>query len=208
MGFCASTGRTSDVINIGGTKLSARRIEEMFEILEEVREAAACGVRDAAGMEQLWVAVVANGPVDSEALKAKARAHADIGENLSELFVLPELPRGDLGKVQKAEAEGAAAWPAQGTSVMQIVDAILFWANATPARPAIIQPHGVQTYRMLADAIMAAASHFARSELDPAKPVAVAIEDPARMLVASLGSVACRASASCRPRRGCCSICR
>jgi acyl-coenzyme A synthetase/AMP-(fatty) acid ligase len=70
---------------------------------------------------------------------------------------------------------------------MQIVDAILFWANAAPARPAIIQPHGVQTYRMLADAIMAAASHFARAELDPAKPVAVAIKDPARMLVATLG---------------------
>ncbi len=70
---------------------------------------------------------------------------------------------------------------------MQIVDAILFWANATPARPAIIQPHGVQTYRMLADAIMAAAGHFARLELDPAKPVAVSIGDPARTLVASLG---------------------
>jgi acyl-coenzyme A synthetase/AMP-(fatty) acid ligase len=69
---------------------------------------------------------------------------------------------------------------------MQTVDAILFWANAMPARPAIIQPHGVQSYRMLADAIMAAASHFARSELDAAKPVAVAIEDPARMLVAIL----------------------
>jgi acyl-coenzyme A synthetase/AMP-(fatty) acid ligase len=70
---------------------------------------------------------------------------------------------------------------------MQIVDAILFWANAMPAHPAIIQPHAVQSYRMLADAIMAAAGHFARSELDPAKPVAVAIEDPARMLVACLG---------------------
>ncbi len=70
---------------------------------------------------------------------------------------------------------------------MQVVDAILFWANATPARPAIIQPHGVQTYRMLADAIMAAAGHFARLELDPAKPVAVSIGDPARMLIASLG---------------------
>jgi acyl-coenzyme A synthetase/AMP-(fatty) acid ligase len=70
---------------------------------------------------------------------------------------------------------------------MQIVDTILFWANATPARPAIIQPHGILTYRMFADAVMAAAGHFSRSELDPAKPVAVAIEDPARMLVASLG---------------------
>jgi acyl-coenzyme A synthetase/AMP-(fatty) acid ligase len=70
---------------------------------------------------------------------------------------------------------------------MQIVDAILFWANTRPAHPAIIQPHGVQSFRMLADAILAAAGHFARSELDPAKPVAVSIDDPARMLVACLG---------------------
>src|SRR5262249_1931495 len=87
----------------------------------------------------------------------------------------------------EVEAERDAAWPAQGTSVMQIVDAILLWPNARPAHPAIIQPHGVQTYRMLADAIMAAAGHFAHSELDPAKPVAVSIDDPARMLIASLG---------------------
>ena len=70
---------------------------------------------------------------------------------------------------------------------MQIVDSILFWARATPARPAIIQPHGVQTFRILARAILAAADHFARSELDPTKPVAVAIDDSARMLVACLG---------------------
>src|SRR5262249_14593784 len=70
---------------------------------------------------------------------------------------------------------------------MQIVDSILFWARATPAHPAIIQPHGVQTYRVLANAIMAAAGHFARVELDSAKPVAVSIDDPAGMLVACLG---------------------
>src|SRR5262245_32515730 len=70
---------------------------------------------------------------------------------------------------------------------MQIVDAILFWANTKPGHPAIIQPHGVQTFRMLADAILAAVGHFARSELAPSKPVAVSIDDPARMLIASLG---------------------
>jgi len=100
-GILCLTGRTSDVINIGGVKLSARRVEEILETLEKVQEAAACGVPDAAGVEQLWAAVVTKEPVDSGALKVQAQAHPDIGENLSELFVLPELPRGDLGKVQK-----------------------------------------------------------------------------------------------------------
>jgi acyl-coenzyme A synthetase/AMP-(fatty) acid ligase len=100
-GILCLTGRTSDVINIGGTKMSARRIEEVFEMMEGVREAAACGVEDAAGVERLWVAVVANGTVDSETLKAKVQAHPDVRGHLSELFVLSELPRGGLGKVQK-----------------------------------------------------------------------------------------------------------
>jgi acyl-coenzyme A synthetase/AMP-(fatty) acid ligase len=100
-GILCVTGRTSDIINLGGVKVSARRIEEVLETMEGVREAAACGVEDAAGMERLWAAVIANGPVDAAALKSKAQAHPDIGSNLSELFVLPELPRGDIGKVQK-----------------------------------------------------------------------------------------------------------
>src|SRR5215813_3271179 len=70
---------------------------------------------------------------------------------------------------------------------MLIVDAIQFWANATPHHPAIIQPEGVRTYRMLTDAIEAAANHFSAAGLDREKPVAVAIDDPAKMLVASLG---------------------
>src|SRR5437588_1357993 len=70
---------------------------------------------------------------------------------------------------------------------MQIADAILFWANAKPRHPAIIQPEGVRTYRMLADAIEAAADHFAAAGLNPEKPVAIAIADPAKMLAASLG---------------------
>jgi acyl-coenzyme A synthetase/AMP-(fatty) acid ligase len=100
-GILCLAGRISDIINIGGVKLSALHIEEIVEAMEEVREAAACGIQDAAGMEQLWVAVVPNGTVDGEVLKAKVQAHPDVGGNLSELFVLPDLPRGDLGKVQK-----------------------------------------------------------------------------------------------------------
>jgi acyl-coenzyme A synthetase/AMP-(fatty) acid ligase len=100
-GILCLTGRTSDLINLGGVKVSARPIEDILEAMADVREAAACGVEDASGLERVWVAVVANGPVDAAALKAKAQAHPEIGSNLSELFVLPDLPRGELGKVQK-----------------------------------------------------------------------------------------------------------
>jgi len=45
-------GETSDIINIGGVKVSARRIEELLEAMEEVHEAAGCGIEDASGVER------------------------------------------------------------------------------------------------------------------------------------------------------------
>jgi acyl-coenzyme A synthetase/AMP-(fatty) acid ligase len=100
-GLLRLSGRTSDVINIGGTKVSAKRIEDLLETMEGIREAAACAVEDASGLERVWVAVVTNGPVNADALRAKVKAAPEIGGDISELFVLPELPRGDLGKLQK-----------------------------------------------------------------------------------------------------------
>jgi acyl-CoA synthetase (AMP-forming)/AMP-acid ligase II len=70
---------------------------------------------------------------------------------------------------------------------MHIVDMVYFWARAMPRRPAVIQPEGIVTYRALAHAIEAAAAHFARSIPDRTKPVAVALDSPPKMLVASLG---------------------
>ena len=70
---------------------------------------------------------------------------------------------------------------------MHIVDMVYFWGRSTPARHAVIQPDGTVTYLALAQAIEAAAAHFARTILDRSHPVAVSIETPPRMLAASLG---------------------
>src|ERR1700730_15234923 len=74
----------------------------------------------------------------------------------------------------------------RGTSPMHVVDMVYFWARTTPRRPAIIQPDGIITYRALAAAIEAAAEHFTTSIPARGKPVAVSIDSPPRMLVASL----------------------
>jgi acyl-coenzyme A synthetase/AMP-(fatty) acid ligase len=70
---------------------------------------------------------------------------------------------------------------------MHIVDMVYFWARTMPQRPAVIQPDGIITYRALAQAIEAAAEHFARNIVDKSKPVAVAAATGSKMLVASLG---------------------
>ena len=70
---------------------------------------------------------------------------------------------------------------------MRVVDMVYFWARTIPRRPAIIRPEGIVTYGALADSIETAADNFSRTILDRDKPVAIAIESAASMLVASLG---------------------
>jgi acyl-CoA synthetase (AMP-forming)/AMP-acid ligase II len=94
-------GRSSDVINRGGVKVSGNRIEEILREVTQVKDAAACGVVGPSGLEESWIAIEANGSVDLEQIEELLRKHADIGVAPDEVFVVDEIPRGELGKVQK-----------------------------------------------------------------------------------------------------------
>ena len=100
-GVLKFAGRSSDVINRGGVKVSATRIEEVLQSAANIKEAAACGVAGKSGLEEVWIAVVANGPVDVDQIKSALRAHPDISIEPDEVFLIDSLPRGDLGKIQK-----------------------------------------------------------------------------------------------------------
>ena len=101
-GVLCLAGRSSDVINRGGVKVSGMRIEEAVRSLPEITDAAACGVTGPSGLEEIWLAVVARGPIDAEQIKRYLTKCDDIGIAPDEIFELDELPRGELGKVQKS----------------------------------------------------------------------------------------------------------
>jgi len=94
------TGRSSDVINRGGVKVSGTRIEEILKTLPSVKQAAACGIPGRSGLEEIWIAVVGD-RIDREEIDTTLRNHADVGIAPDEVFLLDELPVGELGKVQK-----------------------------------------------------------------------------------------------------------
>jgi len=100
-GVLCLSGRSSDVINRGGVKVSGARIEEVLKALPEVRDAAACGVAGPSGLEEIWVAIESAGAVDVEQIKAHLKTHESVGIAPDEVFIVDELPRGELGKVQK-----------------------------------------------------------------------------------------------------------
>jgi acyl-coenzyme A synthetase/AMP-(fatty) acid ligase len=100
-GVLRLVGRGSDVINRGGVKVSGTRIEEILKAMPEISDAAACGVAGASGLEEIWIAVVANGGVDIDGIKRHLGKHHDIRSTPNEVFVVDRIPRGDLGKVQQ-----------------------------------------------------------------------------------------------------------
>jgi acyl-CoA synthetase (AMP-forming)/AMP-acid ligase II len=65
---------------------------------------------------------------------------------------------------------------------MFIDDMISFWARVKPHQPAMIQSDMIVTYRGFADAIKFIARRIATIGFEPHKPVAIAIENPAKQM--------------------------
>jgi acyl-coenzyme A synthetase/AMP-(fatty) acid ligase len=100
-GVLCLAGRYSDVINRGGFKVSATKIEEVLEALPQIKEVAACGVEGSLGLEEIWIAVVRQLPIDSAEIKRHIKQNRDLGFDVDEVIDVPTLPRNDDGKIQK-----------------------------------------------------------------------------------------------------------
>ena len=106
-GLLTIMGRSNDVINQGGIKVSPETIEDVLLSLPEVREAAAFGVPDALGVTRIWAAIVPNGMPDMEALVSLCRER--LKRNAPTSFLrLRKLPRNEAGKVLRDELRSMA----------------------------------------------------------------------------------------------------
>jgi len=99
-GMLSLAGRTHEVINSGGVKLSPHVIEEALLTLPLVTDAAAFGVPDAAGIEQPWAAIVAAAPIDNAVLTAFCQKVLP-GRAPKVILQMQALPRNASGKVQR-----------------------------------------------------------------------------------------------------------
>jgi malonyl-CoA/methylmalonyl-CoA synthetase len=100
-GYFTLRGRRTDLIISGGFNIYPREIEEVLTEVPGIREAAVVGVADARRGELPVAYVVADGPVDRDALEATCR-RALASFKVPRGFVqVDALPRTALGKVQK-----------------------------------------------------------------------------------------------------------
>ena len=101
-GIMSVTGRVSEFINSGGVKISPHVIEDVLLTLPEVTDAAAFGVPDDMGVDQIWAAIVATTPIAAGRLNAlcQQRLAASAPKFILQIKGLPRNPN---GKVRREE---------------------------------------------------------------------------------------------------------
>jgi acyl-coenzyme A synthetase/AMP-(fatty) acid ligase len=97
-GLMALSGRTSDIINVGGLKLAPEVIEDVLRQHPAVTDAAAFGSMGESGIEEISVALVANRPVADSYL---VQWCAERGLPLTRIYFMEKLPKTESGKIHR-----------------------------------------------------------------------------------------------------------
>jgi acyl-CoA synthetase (AMP-forming)/AMP-acid ligase II len=107
------SGRQDSVLNAGGDKITAEKIEAAITSFATVGEAAVVMATNRDGIEEIWAAVVAAGKIDAEALRRHCRSRVPPPFVPARVVRLETLPTNALGKVdrQKLKELLAAAAP-------------------------------------------------------------------------------------------------
>ena len=97
-------GRRDDVINLGGQKLSASRVEETVIGCAGVSDAAVVAFPMASGKWRLFAAIVSTSGYDPDEIREAIRKAHDVAPTLIDL---PQIARNPMGKIQRAEVRAA-----------------------------------------------------------------------------------------------------
>ena len=99
-GLLHLTGRKSEIINVGGLKVSPREVVDVLERHSAVEEAAVIGIESASGEEIVCAIVAACGPIAAEDILAYCRDNLADYKVPRRIEIRDELPRGATGKVK------------------------------------------------------------------------------------------------------------
>jgi acyl-coenzyme A synthetase/AMP-(fatty) acid ligase len=101
-GMVVITGRSSEVINRGGSIIAPELIERVLLSHPDVSEAAAFGVPVRPGIEEIWAAVITKGPLDEEKLKAYCRQR--LAEKTPDVIrSVTSIPRTSTAKIKRGQ---------------------------------------------------------------------------------------------------------
>ncbi len=102
-------GRATDVINVGGHKVSPAPIEDRLREALDVSGVCLLTMQDAAGEEQLFVVIECAAPVPTERLVAALKAEPMLVFTHAQVRFAPSLPRNAMGKLMRKAARDLIA---------------------------------------------------------------------------------------------------
>jgi acyl-coenzyme A synthetase/AMP-(fatty) acid ligase len=102
-GVLCISGRTGDVINRGGHKVSAAVLEEVLLSCAGIKDGGVCDVMNGSGINEIWIGVVPETTIDIVRLKQTLESDEKFNTRLDEILLVDSIPRSELGKIQRHE---------------------------------------------------------------------------------------------------------
>ena len=103
------SGRRNNILNMGGEKIAAERVEAVLTSFDGVREAAVFVATDKAGVQKVWAAVVCRKDIDAESLRAYCRPRMPAYFVPARIVILDALPVSAAGKVIRSRLKEMVA---------------------------------------------------------------------------------------------------
>lgn len=101
-GILTITGRTNELINLGGVKVNPREIDDFLIQQGNIRDAAAFAVDGPLGTKVMWAAVVADATVALDILLERCKTHF-AHKAPTKLVRVAQIPRNAMGKAMRRE---------------------------------------------------------------------------------------------------------
>jgi acyl-coenzyme A synthetase/AMP-(fatty) acid ligase len=95
------SGRRNDVLNAGGGKMAAEKVEAALMSFKGVNEAAVFLTTNELGAEEVWAGVVCSQKIDTESLLAHCRPRMPVVFVPTQIATLDALPINAMGKVDR-----------------------------------------------------------------------------------------------------------
>ncbi len=99
------TGREKNIIDLGGHKISPETVEAALMSYPGVSFAAAFGVPNALGIEEVWAAVTGSAALDPNAIHDHCARRLPAGEAPVRIVQVPDIPRLAIGRVDRRKLQ-------------------------------------------------------------------------------------------------------
>jgi acyl-CoA synthetase (AMP-forming)/AMP-acid ligase II len=104
-GMMVVTGREKNIIDLGGTKISPERVEAALMSYPGVSFAAALGIPNALGIEEVWAAVTGSAGLDPQAIRDHCARRLPAGEAPVRVVQVADIPRLAIGRVDRRKLQ-------------------------------------------------------------------------------------------------------